>query len=377
MAQIPTGDGLDRPDDNQPGIAAYAPTTPQWLRDLGINSWLVVGVGVVIVGLVWLMSLTQVIVTPVILASVVAAVAAPVVTWLAAHHIPRYAGAVLLLVVMILVGLLIIFVVIRGITSQTDSLASHLSDAKTTIEGWLRDLGVSSASASEAVRDASSGSSRSVSTLIDGVVNGIEELSSLVFFLALTALSVLFLMADGPRIRAWGERNMGVPLPIARNITSRSISALRGYFVGVTIVAAFNAVVVTLGALIIGVPMAATIGIVTFVAAYVPYLGAWAAGAFSVLIALGASGAEAAAAMIVIQLLANGILQQLVQPFAMGAALGIHPLAVLIVTIAGGALFGAVGLILAAPVTSAVTRIAADLRQADLGASPPDAFAKT
>jgi predicted PurR-regulated permease PerM len=65
--------------------------------------------------------------------------------------------------------------------------------------------------------------------------------------------------------------------------------------------------------------------------------------------------------MIVVQLLANGILQQLVQPIAYGAALGIHPLAVLIVTIAGGALFGAVGLILAAPLTSAVTRIAADL----------------
>ena len=53
--------------------------------------------------------------------------------------------------------------------------------------------------------------------------------------------------------------------------------------------------------------------------------------------------------MIVVQLLANSVLQQLVQPLAMGAALGIHPLAVLIVTIAGGALFGSVGLILAAP----------------------------
>jgi predicted PurR-regulated permease PerM len=48
----------------------------------------------------------------------------------------------------------------------------------------------------------------------------------------------------------------------------------------------------------------------------------------------------------------------------MGAALGIHPLAVLIVTIAGGALFGAVGLILAAPITSAATRISADLARA-------------
>ncbi len=54
----------------------------------------------------------------------------------------------------------------------------------------------------------------------------------------------------------------------------------------------------------------------------------------------------------------------MVQPFAMGAALGIHPLAVLIVTIAGGALFGAIGLILAAPLTAAAVRISADLARA-------------
>ena len=68
--------------------------------------------------------------------------------------------------------------------------------------------------------------------------------------------------------------------------------------------------------------------------------------------------------MIIVQLLANGILQQLVQPFAMGAALGIHPLAVLVVTIAGGALFGAAGLILAAPLVSAAVRISDDLSHA-------------
>ena len=142
------------------------------------------------------------------------------------------------------------------------------------------------------------------------------------------------------------------------------LGSLRGYFLGVTIVAAFNAVVVTLGALVLGVPLIGTIAAVTFFGAYIPYLGAWAAGAFAVLIALGSSGTDAAAGMIVVQLLANGVLQQLVQPFAMGAALGIHPLAVLIVTIAGGALFGTIGLILAAPLTSAITRISADLARA-------------
>jgi predicted PurR-regulated permease PerM len=114
--------------------------------------------------------------------------------------------------------------------------------------------------------------------------------------------------------------------------------------------------------LLLGIPLAGTIAVVTFLAGYVPYVGAWSAGAFSVLLALGGAGPEAAAGMVVIQLLANGPLQQIVQPIAFGAALGIHPLAVLVVTIAGGALFGAVGLILAAPITAAITRLSVDLR---------------
>lgn len=78
--------------------------------------------------------------------------------------------------------------------------------------------------------------------------------------------------------------------------------------------------------------------------------------------------------MAVLQLLANGIFQQLVQPFAYGAALGIHPLAVLVVTIGGGALFGAVGLVLAAPLTSAIVKISADVARArDAEAPPPGA----
>jgi predicted PurR-regulated permease PerM len=80
-----------------------------------------------------------------------------------------------------------------------------------------------------------------------------------------------------------------------------------------------------------------------------------------VLVALGGAGTDAAIGMAVIQLLANGLLQQLIQPIAYGAALGIHPLAVLVATIGGGALFGAVGLILAAPMTSAIVLISADL----------------
>ena len=134
--------------------------------------------------------------------------------------------------------------------------------------------------------------------------------------------------------------------------------------------AAFNAAVVAVGAWALGVPLIGTIVAVTFLGAYVPYIGAWAAGAFAVLIALGGAGTDAAVGMIAVQLLANSVLQQFVQPLAMGAALGIHPLAVLIVTIAGGALFGTVGLILAAPLTSAIVKISADLTRARAETQP-------
>jgi putative heme transporter len=144
-------------------------------------------------------------------------------------------------------------------------------------------------------------------------------------------------------------------------VLARTLQSLRGYFVGVTAIAAFNGIVIGLGALVVGVPQAGSIAVVNFAAAYVPFLGAWSAGAFTVLIALGGQGTEAAIAMAVIVLLANGALQQLVQPIAMGAALGIHPLAVLVVTIAAGALLGVVGMIVAAPLLSAAVRISADL----------------
>jgi putative heme transporter len=350
---------------------------------MGLTAWLLVGVTLLLVGIVWILSLTHTIVLPVITAGVIASVASPLVRWLAGHGLARGLGAALLLLSIVALGAGVVVVIVAGITGQSGDLSSHLSDAKDTVQGWLEDLGVDPSEAEDAKNDASSSVSTGVSTLLHGVATGIKELSSLAFFLALTTLSLFFLLKDGPVIRSWGERHLGVPVPVAHTIVGRVLQSFRGYFFGVTIVAAFNAVVVGLGALVLGVPKAGTIAAVTFLGAYVPYLGAWSAGAFAVLIALGGAGTDAAIAMAVLQLLANGILQQLVQPIAYGAALGIHPLAVLVVTIAGGGLFGAVGLILAAPLTSAVTKITADVSRARAkeeegeaergeGGTPPD-----
>jgi len=300
----------------------------------------------------------------VITASIIAAVASPVVSWLAAHRIPRGVGTIIVMLGIVAAGVGMFLAIVGGITTEASTISSQLADAKDTIGDWLTDLGIDSSTVESAKKSADAGASDSFKALLGGLVGGVKQLSSLLFFLALTILSLLFLLKDGPQIRAWSERHLGLPAPIARITSARVLGSLRGYFLGVTIVAAFSAVVVTIGAVILGVPLVGTIAAVTFIGGYIPYLGAWGAASFSVLLALGGAGPEAALGMVVVQLLANGILQQMVQPFAMGAALGIHPLAVLIVTIAGGALFGVVGLILAAPVVSALTRISADLAEA-------------
>jgi putative heme transporter len=337
---------------------------PGWLRDAGVTSWLLVGAVLLLAGVVALLALTQTIVMPLIAAGIVAAVASPLIAWLQRHRVPRGAGAALVLLGVIALAVVMVLVIVGGITSQTDDLREHLSDAKTTATGWAKDLGVDPSTADAANSDASSSTTATVNTLLHGVATGVKELSSLVFFLSLTALSLFFLLKDGPQIRRWTERHMGVAPAVAHTVAGRMLQALRAYFLGVTIVAGFNAVVVGAGALLLGVPLAGTIAAVTFVAAYIPYLGAWSAGAFTVLVALGGAGTDAAIGMTIVQLLANGMLQQLIQPVAYGAALGIHPLAVLVVTIGGGALFGAAGLILAAPVTSAIVRITQDLAAA-------------
>jgi len=73
--------------------------------------------------------------------------------------------------------------------------------------------------------------------------------------------------------------------------------------------------------------------------------------------------------MLVVVILANGLLQNIFQPFAMGSALDLNPLVVLVLTIGAGCVFGMLGLVLAAPLASAAVHITRDLARARASAS--------
>jgi predicted PurR-regulated permease PerM len=342
---------------------------PPWLRDLGLMSWFLVGLLALLVGVIWILGITSIIVDPVAVGTVIAIVAAPVVAWLQRHHVRRGFGAAIVILTLIAVVVVVFALVIGGIIDHSGEIRSTVGHAGDRIEGWFHDADANNTG--NARRDVNHAVSSGGATLLRGLASGIKGLTSTIFFLTFTAFSVFFLLTGGPQIRRWVDRHMGLPVELATLITSNVMVAMRRYFLGVTAVAAFNALVVGIGALILDVPLAGTIAVVTFVTAYIPYIGAFVSGAFAVLLALGANGTDTAVIMLVIVILANGLLQNLFQPLAFGAALDLNPLAVLIVTIGAGALFGMIGMIVAAPLLSAGTHVAREIARARARAAEP------
>ncbi len=336
-------------------------SAPMWLRDLGLLAWFLVGVAVVLVGLVWLLGLTSTITVPVALGAILATVAGPVVTTLHRHRVPRAAGAAIVLVGLLALTAVIALMVFGGIFEQSDQIEAAANEAVDKVQGWMHDVGAGGTSST--AEQAQSSAAETGRTLLQGLAEGIRGVASLVFFLTFTAFSTFFLLKDGPSVRGFVDRHLGVPQEVAAVITGNVIRSLRRYFLGVTYVAAFNAIVVGLAALVLDVPLAGTIAVVVFVTAYVPFIGAFVSGAFAVILTLAAQGTTSALIMLVVVILANGLLQNIVQPIAFGATLDLNPLVVLIVTIGFGSLFGMLGMVLAAPLTSAALHISRELAQ--------------
>ena len=266
---------------------------------------------------------------------------------------PRAAGAAIVLLGLLAICIVIALVVIGGITAQSAQISQNANEALDHLESWAKSVGVDPSGTSGAKKSLQADVPAFISALTTGIVDGVSGLTSLAFALSFALLSTFFLLKDGPSMRDWVDGHLGVPLPVGRTITSGVIKSLRGYFRGVTIVAAFNGIVVAIGALILGVPLAGTIAVVTFITAYVPFVGAFVAGAFAVMIALGAEG------------ILDGIDHARDRPTRKRSAAehpaalrdrarpsSCNPLVVLVVTIAAGCLMGMLGLVLAAPVTS-------------------------
>jgi hypothetical protein len=95
-------------------------------------------------------------------------------------------------------------------------------------------------------------------------------------------------------------------------------------------VAATDALGIMLGAFVLGVPFVSAIGVLVFIGAFVPLVGAFVSGSVAVLVALVAVGPLKALIMFGVIVLVQQIEAHILQPFLMGRFVSVHPLGVIL-----------------------------------------------
>jgi predicted PurR-regulated permease PerM len=326
---------------------------PDWFQTLGRGAWLLVGIAVLLAIAFFLLGLISDLLIPLIFAAILAAIFVPLVDLLERLRLPRWLGAPLVVLLAIGVVSLILWIVVAGlldrdreilaqVTAGLDEAGSLVGAGAPDTEQVLRILGTL------------------VETLLAGLLSGLSSATVLIVGIVTGLFILLFLMKDWRLVTdATSNRIaavLGVPADVGRQIVTDTVHSFRSYALGVTIIGLMNGVVIGLGAAVLGVPLVLPIAVVNFVTSYIPFYGAFFAGAFAVLIALGANGLSVALAMLAITLLTNNTLQNLLEPLVFGKTLRLHPLVVMLVTTAGTLLFGVLGATLAAPVTAVTMR---------------------
>jgi len=334
-----------------------------WVPKVGVWAWSFVGFVVAMIIVVAALGAVSEIVLPLTFAAVLAIVFKPLVGILQRHRFrPTLAAGVVVLGLLALMTLVVVATV-RGVAEQTDQIGAAVDAALDKAAEQTDAVGVDQAALDQARAATEETAPTVTGGVLTKVVSGIGTLVGLASGLILGALIMYYLLKDGTRLRRSLVAQVDPRLQHEVNdFIGDAIRILRDYGRGRTVMSAIVSVVIGLAALLLGLPLVFTIMVVNFIGGYIPYIGAFLGGGLAVIIALGDGGLGTAAAMLLVVLAANLLLENFVEPKVMGRTLDIHPLVVLVVTALGGLLGGIVGLILAVPATVIASNAIARLR---------------
>ncbi|NMI01516.1 AI-2E family transporter [Pseudonocardia sp. K10HN5] len=307
--------------------------------------------------LIFLIIQLRIVVIPVSIAVLLAALLAPVVHWLVARRVPRGPATALVLVGgLALIGGLLSFVVntfINGFPALQTQLTASFASIQRLLAGpplnipstRLQNLPAELGQAISANRDA----------LTSGALSTAATVTELAAGLALALFALIFFLYDGPRI--WRFLLRGVPRPRRRRVDvagRRAFASLVGYTRATVLVAFVDAIGIGIGLWIVGVPLVVPLAALVFLGAFVPTVGAVVTGAVAVLIALVANGPIQALIVLGIVVAVQQLEGHVLQPLLLGRAVRLHPLAVVLAVAAGVVIAGIPGALLAVPLLAVV-----------------------
>jgi putative heme transporter len=337
---------------------------PLWFDRLGGVAWR--GIAIVAAGAILVAGIVglSAVIIPIVLGLLFTAVLRPLAQWLGGRGVPPAIGAVLavLLLTAALVG--VVWLTVNAVVDQWPEIRALIDEARSTFMDTAEDNGASTETAATLDHGASDAVGEIVDLLLGGVVQVLPTIAGLIAAVVLSLLVTFFFIKDGPSMWRWIVSRFDTREGIVDHVGRRVWPVVTGYILGQTAIAAIDASLIALGALVLGVPDAAAILVITFFGAYIPYIGATVAGFVAVMLAVADGGLPKGVAMlsivIVVQLLEGNVLQ----PWIQGKAVKLHPLVVALSVAAGGALAGFLGVFLAVPVTAAGVVALSELRAA-------------
>ncbi|HEY6709206.1 MAG TPA: AI-2E family transporter [Actinomycetota bacterium] len=341
------------------------PDVPPTLRRLAAWSWRLLVVLTAAGLLLYLLIQLKVIVVPVIVALFLATLLVPLVHALEARgwkHLPAvlavFGGAVLLLVA-IVAGF------VPLISNELDTLRQRADEGVAEVQRYIasRPFGLSEEDLNRYLEQARQRFTENSSGLTRGAVAGVTVVGELITGLILSLFLTFFFVKDSERFTRWILDFAGRQrAPHLREIGHRSATAVSGYLRGQATVGAVDAVFIGIGLAILGVPLVVPLAFLTFVAAFLPLVGAVLAGALAALVALVTKGLTTALIVVGITLLVQQLEGHLLAPLLLGRAVSLHPVVIILALAAGSILGGIIGAFLAVPIAAVVTAVGTYLR---------------
>ena len=334
-------------------------------RGLAVASAITLRVAIVVGGVV-LVALgaarMMLVVLPLIIAVLLTTLLAPGARRLEARGVRPAPAALAMTLLAVLVFFGLWALIIPGVLSQSEDLFTNLQEGAGRAVGVLEPLGVGQRDVDRAIDEGLK--SVQGSAVANEVLTGAVLLTQWAAAIVMIVVLTFFFLKDGERLWEWViELFHEDRQPMLREVGVRSWAALSAYVQGVFLVATIDAVLIGAALLIVGVPVALPLIVLTFVAAFFPIVGAFVAGAAAVLVALVANGLGAALVILAVIVAVQQLEGNVFYPIVVGRKLRLHPVGILLALTAGGVLAGVVGAFLAVPIAAVSAAVLQYMRE--------------
>lgn len=368
-----------------PTTAAESPTTPQpltgqppagsspvgagfgapWIRSTGDLAWKLIGIGLAVALVFYVVSLVQLVFVALFLALVFTSVLLPLGD-LYDRVMPRgLAMAASLLTAVLAVGGLVTYVV-SSVVSRWEELAAEfgtgLSDLAVLVTDiplvaslgtpgqWLQDGG--------AWLQENAGSYAGTAAQSAGIIG--EGATAVV----LAIFCTVFFLTQGSRMWRW----VLSLVPTDRHDRWESAAgagwnAFSGFTRGMFFVALADGVLAGIFLSVVGVPLALPLSVVVFLGAFVPMIGPVAAIVVAALVALAAKGPVLALVVLIGMVVVAQIDANVLQPLITGKQVSLHPVVMALVVAGGSVVGGLLGAVVAVPLTAVTWAVISTLRK--------------